>query len=291
MKTPEQLKGVIKNIAKDKKLKPQEVLQMFLFERILERLSLSRYKDNFILKGGLLISSMIGVEGRSTLDMDTTVRGIPMEEESIHQIILELLQLDVGDGIQFVFEKMEPIREDDAYNNFWVHIRACYRKIKAPMKKDITTGDGITPAAITYSYRFLFEDRSVPVMAYSIETILAEKYETIIRRNIGTTRARDFYDLYILYKSRFDEIRMPIFKLAVENTARKRGSLEDMAEWMEICEDIKKEPALERLWNNYRRDNQYASDINFEDVVENLFEVGNQLERANSVNNAVIPDE
>ena len=234
---------------------------------------------------------MFGVEGRSTLDMDTTVRGIPMEEESIHQIILELLQLDVGDGIQFVFEKMEPIREDDAYNNFRVHIRASYGKIKAPMKIDITTGDSITPAAITYSYRFLFEDRSVPVMAYSIETILAEKYETIIRRNIGTTRARDFYDLYILYKSRFDEIRMPIFKLAVENTARKRGSLEDMAEWMEICEDIKKEPALERLWNNYRRDNQYASDINFEDVVENLFEVGNQLERANSINNAAIPDE
>lgn len=291
MKTPEQLKGAIKNIAKDKKLKPQEVLQMFLFERILERLSLSRYKDNFILKGGLLISSMIGVEGRSTLDMDTTVRGIQMEEEHLHQIVLELLQLDVGDGIQFVFEKMEPIREEDAYNNFRVHIRASYGKIYAPMKIDITTGDSITPEAITYSYRFLFEDKSVPVMAYSIETILAEKYETIIRRNIGTTRARDFYDLYILYKSRFDEIRMPIFKLAVESTARKRGSLEEMAEWMEICEDIRKEPALERLWNNYRRDNHYASDINFEDVVENLFEVGNQLERANSINNAAIPDE
>lgn len=123
------MKGTIKNIAKDKKLKPQEVLQMFLFERILERLSLSDYRDNFILKGGLLISSMIGVEGRSTLDMDTTVSGIPMEEEYIHQIILEILQLDVEDGIQFTFEKMEPIREDDAYNNFRVHIRASYGKI------------------------------------------------------------------------------------------------------------------------------------------------------------------
>ena len=234
---------------------------------------------------------MIGVEGRSTLDMDTTVRGIPMEEEHIRQVILDLLQIDVEDGIQFVFEKMEPIREDDAYNNFRVHIRASYGKIDAPMKIDITTGDSITPAAITYSYRFLFEERSVPVMAYSIETILSEKYETIIRRNIGTTRARDFYDLYILYKSRFDEIRMPVFKLAVENTAKKRGSLEEMAEWMEICEDIKKEPALERLWNNYRKDNQYASDISFEDVVRNLFEVGNQLERAISMSNKTISDE
>jgi hypothetical protein len=194
MKTPEQLKGAIKNIAKDKRLKPQEVLQMFLFERILERLSLSRYKDNFILKGGLLISSMIGVEGRSTLDMDTTVRGIPMEEENIHQIILELLQLDVGDGIQFVFEKMEPIREEDAYNNFRVHIRASYGKIYAPMKIDITTGDSITPAAITYSYRFLFEDKSVPVMAYSIEKGSVFYSSLLLYRLIFTTNLRQVYD-------------------------------------------------------------------------------------------------
>lgn len=291
MKTPEQLKGAIRNIAVQKKLKPQEVLQMFLFERILERLSLSKYRDNFILKGGLLISSMIGVEGRSTLDMDTTVRGIPMEEDYIREVILELLQIDIGDGIQFIFEKMEPIREVDAYNNFRVHIKAFYGKINAPMKIDITTGDSITPAAIMYSYQLLFEDKSVLVMAYSIETILAEKYETIIRRNIGTTRARDFYDLYILYKSKFEEIRMPVFKLAVENTARKRGSLQEMSEWIEICEDIKKEKALERLWNNYRNDNQYASEINFEDVVKNLIEVGSQLERAgNIVGKAIFDD-
>lgn len=143
MKTPEQLKGAIRNIAKAKKLKPQEVLQMFLFERILERLSLSKYKDNFILKGGLLISSMIGVEGRSTLDMDTTVKGISMEEDNIQKIILKILQIDIGDGINFVFKKMEPIREDDAYNNFRVHLQAIYGKI------DITTGDFIKPATIT----------------------------------------------------------------------------------------------------------------------------------------------
>ncbi|MBK5244645.1 MAG: nucleotidyl transferase AbiEii/AbiGii toxin family protein [Eubacteriaceae bacterium] len=277
MKTPEQLKGAIRKIAKEKQLKPQEVLQMFLFERILERLSLSKYQDNFILKGGLLISSMIGVEGRSTLDMDTTVRGIPMEEEAIREIILELLQMDVGDGIQFTFQKMEPIRENDAYNNFRVHIKAAYGKIDAPMKMDITTGDRITPAAITYFYRLLFEDKSVPVMAYSIETILAEKYETIIRRNIGNTRARDFYDLYVLFKSRYDEIQLPIFKLAVENTARKRGSLAEMGEWQEICEEIKDEPALERLWINYQNENHYATAISFTDVVDNLIEVGNCL--------------
>lgn len=284
LKTPEQLKSAIRKIAKEKQLKPQEVLQMFLFERILERLSLSRYQENFILKGGLLISSMIGVEGRSTLDMDTTVSGIPMEEAAIQAIILELLQMDVGDGIQFTFLKMEPIRENDAYNNFRVHIKATYGKIDAPMKIDITTGDSITPAAMTYFYRLLFEDKAIPLMAYSIETILAEKYETIIRRNIGNTRARDFYDLYVLFKSRYDEIRLPVFKQAVENTASKRGSLAEMDEWAEICEDIKAEPALKQLWSNYQKEYDYAKAISFQDVVANLIEVGQCLKHEGEKN-------
>ncbi|MBK5262585.1 MAG: nucleotidyl transferase AbiEii/AbiGii toxin family protein, partial [Peptostreptococcaceae bacterium] len=267
----------IRNIAKNKNLKPQEVLQMYLFERILERLSLSKYKDNFVLKGGLLIASMIGVESRSTLDMDATVRGIPMEEEIIRDAILELIQVDVGDGIQFMFQKMEPIREEDVYNNFRVHLKASYGKIDAPMKIDITTGDIITPSAIDYSYKLLFEDKVVNVMAYNLETILAEKYETIIRRNIGTTRARDFYDLYILFKSRSLEIQKNDFIRAVENTAKKRGSLDIISEWQEICQEIREEPALEKIWINYQKDNQYATDISFEDVTNNLIEVAQYL--------------
>lgn len=174
MKTPEQLKGAIRNIAAQKNLRPQEVLQMFLFERILERLAVSRYRNNFILKGGLLISSMIGIDERTTIDMDTTVRGIPMEETEITSVILEILSLDVDDGITFAFRRIEPIREDDAYRNFRVHIEARYGKINSPMKIDITTGDEITPAAIQYDYPFLFEQKTVPVMAYTLETILAE---------------------------------------------------------------------------------------------------------------------
>lgn len=238
MKTPEQLKGAIRNIAKEKNLKPQEVLQMFLFERVLERLSVSKYKDNFILKGGLLIASMVGVAGRSTLDMDTTVKGISMEEEKLREVILELLHMDVGDGIQFTLHHMEPIREDDVYNNFRVHIKAAFGNIDAPMKIDITTGDIITPTAISFSYQLLLEDKAIHVMAYNIETVLAEKYETIIRRNIGTTRARDYYDLYILFKSRFKEIRKPDFEEAVENTSRFRGSLAELSAWKDICEDF-----------------------------------------------------
>ena len=148
MKTPEQLKGTIRNMAEKKNLRAQEILQMFFFERVLERLANSAHKKNFILKGGLLISSMIGIGERTTMDMDTTVRGIPVEEDEIVKTIKEILSIDVSDGIVFKYESIEPIREDDAYNNFRVHLRAKYGKIDSPMKIDVTTGDVITPAAI-----------------------------------------------------------------------------------------------------------------------------------------------
>lgn len=278
MKTPEQLKGAIRNMAAQKNLRPQEVLQMFLFERVLERLAASRYRNNFILKGGLLISSMIGIDERTTIDMDTTVRGIRMEEMEITTIIGEILSLDADDGIDFVFRKIEPIREDDIYSNFRAHIDARYGKINSPMKIDITTGDEITPAAIQYDYPFLFEDKTVPVMAYTLETILAEKYETIIRRNIGTTRARDFYDLHMLYRERKSEIRGDVLRLAVAHTAKKRGSDRELADWAEIVQDIREEPALVSLWHNYAVENPYIGKLQFSEVVDTVEHIGRLLQ-------------
>ena len=278
MKTPEQLKGAIRNMAAKKKLRPQEVLQMFLFERVLERLAVSPYRNNFILKGGLLISSMIGIDERTTIDMDTTVRGIRMEEPEIISIIREILSSDVDDGIDFVFRKIEPIREDDTYRNFRVHIDARYGRINSPMKIDITTGDEITPAAIQYNYPFLFEDKTVPVMAYTLETILAEKYETIIRRNIGTTRARDFYDLHMLYRERETEIRADILRLAVAHTAKKRGSARALADWEEIIQAIREEPALASLWHNYAADNPYIGKLQFSETVNTVERIGRLLQ-------------
>ena len=278
MKTPEQLKGAIRNMAAKKKLRPQEVLQMFLFERVLERLAVSPYRNNFILKGGLLISSMIGIDERTTIDMDTTVRGIRMEEPEIISIIREILSSDVDDGIDFVFRKIEPIREDDTYRNFRVHIDARYGRINSPMKIDITTGDEITPAAIQYNYPFLFEDKTVPVMAYTLETILAEKYETIIRRNIGTTRARDFYELHMLYRERETEIRADILRLAVAHTAKKRGSARALADWEEIIQDIREEPALASLWHNYAADNPYIGKLQFSETVNTVERIGRLLQ-------------
>lgn len=277
MKTPEQLKGAIRNIAAKKNLRPQEVLQMFLFERVLERLANSNYRNNFILKGGLLISSMLGISERTTMDMDTTVRGISMEEEEIVSVVKEILLVDVDDGIKFMLKTIEPIREDDAYNNFRVHLTAQYGKINAPMKIDITTGDTITPAAVQYSYPLSFEERSIPILAYTLETVLAEKYETIIRRNIGTTRARDFYDLHMLYQYHKDEIRMDILKTAVLHTARKRGSLEEINDWKEVLHDIREEPILNQLWKNYTSENSYASKLAFSEVLDTVDEIASGL--------------
>ena len=273
MKTPEQLKGSIRSMSAKKKLRAQEVLQMFLFERVLERLANSTYKDNFILKGGLLISSMIGISERTTMDMDTTVRGIQMEEDEIVKAVKEIISVDVDDGINFEYESIEPIREDDAYNNFRVHLRAKYGKIDSPMKIDVTTGDVITPAAIQYDFPMLFEDKSVPVMAYTLETILAEKYETIFRRNVGTTRARDYYDLHTLFRSRKDEIRPDVLKAAVLHTAKKRDSAKDIEDWQEIIADIKNEPLMRSLWDNYVAENQYIVELSFEEVLKTVEKV------------------
>lgn len=281
MKTPEQLKGAIRNIAVKRGLHPQEMLQMFLFERILDRLSASPYRDHFILKGGLLISSMIGIGERTTMDMDTTVRGIPMEETEIVTVIRAIIEQDLGDGIEFVFRAIEPIREDDAYNNFRVHLDARYGKINAPMKIDITTGDKITPAAIEYAFPCMFDDKQIPVMAYTLETILAEKYETIIRRNIATTRARDFYDLYTLFRIHRDDVRVDVLKTAVLHTAQKRDSLEDMADWQEIIKDIRNEAALHQLWANYQADNTYAQGVSFDAAVDAVKEIGRLISTEN----------
>ena len=273
-RTPEQLKGQIRSFAAKRNLQPQEVLQMFLLERVLERLAQSEYSKNFILKGGLLISSMFGVEERTTMDMDTTVTGIDMTEEAIKRIISEILAIDVGDGIRFEFTKVEPIREDDDYNNFRACFIAHYGKISNEMKIDITTGDVITPGAIEYSYRTILDNDVIPVNAYNTETIIAEKYETIIRRNVGTTRARDFYDLYMFYNLYKDAIDYGLLRRAVERTSRKRDSEDELAQRDEICEEMRHDRVLKTLWENYRRSNSYSGDVSYEEVIGIVEEIG-----------------
>lgn len=278
MKSSEQIKGAVKNIAKKMGLKPQEVLQIFMFERLVERLSVSKYKENFILKGGLLIASMIGIAERTTMDMDTTIQGLPMSEQEIERILREILGINVGDEICFEFIRIQPIREKDEYNNFCASISAMYGKMNVPMKIDITTGDKITPRQIDYGYKFMFEEKSVLVKAYTLETILAEKYETVIRRNIGNTRARDFYDLFALLKIKKNEIRWDILKEAVLATSEKRGSSEELKEYREIIEEMRESNFLRRIWEKYKEENTYSEDIDFEDTLNIILEIGMTLE-------------
>ena len=278
MISSESLKGKVKNIAKSKRLSSQEVLQMFFFERFLERLSHSKYKFNFVIKGGLLISSMIGIDNRTTMDMDTTVKGIPLKEDVIKNIILEILGIEVGDGIQFEVTDITHIREEDEYENFRVHLTAIFGKIRNAMKIDITTGDVITPKEIEYVYPCMFREEGLKVLAYPIETILAEKYESVIKRNISTTRMRDFYDLYSLYHLRKEEIDFDVLKQAILSTARKRDSISFIREANEIIIDIKEDSYLKELWEVYLKDNPYIKELDFFDTVEVVNIIAEKIE-------------
>ena len=268
MKNVESLKAKIREIALKKYLNSMEVLQMYFFERFLDRLSKSKYKFNFVIKGGFLISSIIGVDNRTTMDMDTTVKGVALKEEVIKNILEEILNINVDDNISFAINNIKHIREDDEYENFRIYLIACFDKIKNPMKIDITTGDIITPREITYNYHSIFEEKYIKIQAYPIETILAEKYETIIKRNIATTRMRDFYDIFSLYNLRKEEIDFKTLKSAIIRTANKRNSLDIMNSSIEIIKDMQKDNYLVKLWNTYLQENEYIEKIKFEKTLE-----------------------
>lgn len=264
----ESIKGKIRNLAEQKNLKSQEVLQIYFFERLLERLFKSQYKNNFVIKGGFLISSLIGIENRTTMDMDTTIKGIALKENRIKEIVEEILDINVDDGIRFEIKDISYIREEDKYENFRISLIANVGKTQNPMKIDITTGDAITPREIEYAYPCIFSKKDIKIMAYPLETILAEKYETIIRRNITTTRMRDFYDLYTLYKLKKDDIDYEVLKEAVKRTSNRRGSQEMMKDYEKIIEDIKEDSYLRSLWDVYLKENKYIGDLSFDKVVD-----------------------
>jgi len=278
MISSESLKGKIRNIANSKKLRSQEVLQMFFFERLLERLSKSVYKFNFVIKGGLLISSMIGIDNRTTMDMDTTIKGVPLKEEVIRNIVSEIINVKVDDGIEFKIADITHIREEDEYENFRVHLMANFEKIKNDMKVDITTGDVITPKEIEYLYPCMFREENIRVLAYPLETILAEKYESIIKRNISTTRMRDFYDIYNLYNLRKEEIDFDILKRAIISTAKRRESLSLMKQALEIIVDIKEDGYIKELWKVYLADNLYVGNLDFLDTIKAVEDIANNID-------------
>lgn len=278
MKTAEQIKGAIRNISKEKGVNPNSLLQMCLFEGILEKLSKSKYRENFILKGGLLISSLIGVDMRSTMDMDTTIKGIPVNEETITRIINEILDIEIDLEISYKLIKLTPIRNADVYEDFSASVECKFGKINARLNIDITTGDVITPREIKYSYSRILDEGTIPIITYTIETILAEKFETISSRNITTTRARDFYDLYMIYNMYNNKINQEILGEAIVKTARQRGSLKAIRQYKEIVELFKINRTIKNIWDRYAKNNLYTKDIKFSDTVEVYEKIGNILD-------------
>ena len=279
MKTSEQIKGAIRNISKKTGVNANSLLQMCLFEGILEKISKSKYKNHFILKGGLLISSLIGVEMRSTLDMDTTIRGLPMNEENISKILHEILEITIDADIVYRLIKLERIRKEDLYEDFCATITCRYGKINTNLNIDITTGDIITPKEVQYFYEKILEEGSISILTYTIETIIAEKFETISSRNITTTRARDFYDLYMLYKLYKSKIDRNVLKEAITLTSQHRNSFSLVLQYKEIVKLFYQSNSLKNLWDKYIQNNPYAKEISFDDTISIYEEIGSILEK------------
>ena len=270
-----QLKAKIRNLASKSHVPAQAVLQNFMLERLLERVSVSKYKDAIVLKGGMLIASMVGISSRTTMDMDATMRGIPLTEEMIHQVFSDICAIELDDQTEFSVDHIDPIRADDEYGGYKVAIIARYETITTPLKIDITTGDALTPAAIRYAFQSSFENKTIEVWAYNTETILAEKAETIIRRGVFNTRARDFYDVFIILNTQQGMIDKGLFLSALNATVEKRGSQIALENKDDIIQAIQTDKAMKQRWMRYCKDNYYAAGIPFNKVISALIDILN----------------
>ena len=268
MKNVMQLKAIIKNLAKEKHISAQLVMQNFMLERLLERISVSKYKQNFILKGGFLIAAMVGLDTRATMDMDATIKGLPVNEHTIREMFGEICRIELDDDVSFSFRSIGEIREGDEYMGYRVSLSANYPPMAVPLKLDITTGDRITPKEIEYRFKLLLEDRSISVFAYNLETIMAEKLETVISRGNQNTRPRDYYDIYILTKLQYSNINIERLKKALSATTEKRDSSIVVKDYRRIMNAVENSDIMQRQWNNYQKDFDYATDILFKDVCE-----------------------
>ena len=263
IKNAKSLMDKLKNLAKTCNITANEALQNYMFERILERLSISKYKNNFILKGGLLLSSIMGIDIRTTMDMDTCIKGISLTDEQLYEVLQEILSIDVEDNVSFEIKNSEPIREEDDYGGLRYNIIAKYEHLIVNLSIDIATGDAITPREIEYDYKMMFEDRSLKIMTYNIESIIAEKFQTVISRGILNSRMKDYYDLYYLIT--YKDFSKENLKNAITKTFEKRETSIDHID--KAIEEIKNADFLRDLWRNYSTHYKYANDIEFDQVI------------------------
>ena len=261
------LKARIRNIARQKKIPAQVVLQNYMFERLLVRLSASPCKDKFVLKGGMLVAAMVGLDNRATMDLDTTLKNLPLTPDAIRSALEQICAVPSGDTVNFEVGAISPIREDDAYGGSRVALSARFETLAVPLSIDVSTGDAITPHAIPYCFAEIFdEEKSYELWAYTVETVLAEKVETILRRGVFNTRPRDFYDAYILATTQpFDRA---VFAEALRATARHRGTTEQITDVPGILRSIRQSPELRAMWNKYQKQFGYAQNITYEQILD-----------------------
>ena len=269
IKNAKSLMDKSKNIAMKNNITTNEVLQNYMFERILERLSVSKYKNNFILKGGLLLSSIMGIDTRTTMDMDTCIKGIELTDEQLYEVLQEILNIDINDGVKFEIRNSQPIREEDDYGGLKYNLLAIFDNLRVNLSIDIATGDLITPREIEYEYKMLFEDRKLKIMTYNIESIVAEKFQTVISRGILNSRMKDYYDLYYLIT--YQEFSKENLKNAIEKTFEKRDT--NIKSINKVIDELEKSEFVKELWTSYSKKYQYAKGIEFEKVLGSIREI------------------
>ncbi len=275
--TSTQLKALVRNISHGDNAKAMTLIRNFVMERFLERMSLSKYSGNLILKGGLLIASMVGLDSRATMDIDTTIRNYNFSAEDAEKMIEDIIAVPLEDGTRFTVKSVENIMDDAEYPGIRFKLEAALDNMKTPLKIDISTDDVITPKEINYEYKLMFEERSIPLLAYNLETVLAEKIETIISRGTLNTRMRDYYDLMILNVVKSNAINYADLTKALEATSRKRNSYELLSAPKHILEQIKSDTGLMEQWRIYRRKYDYAADYHWEDIVKNIEQLFKKL--------------
>lgn len=274
----DKLKAIISKKAHGNSEISQKFYQLFYFERILERISISNYKGQIILKGGLLLTSIIGDDERTTKDMDATLKGIPLTNDDIQKVFNEILSTDINDGVSFQIISVKDIRLEDEYGGFRLNILATLDNNKTYITVEVTTGDVITPREMRYNYNSIFEDKKIPIMSYTIETVIAEKFQTIITRGSLNTRLKDFYDIYVLIDLKNEEINKDNLIKAIKNTFKRRETNIDIDQFKEVVNDLINDDNMNDLWNAYVSKNPYAKGIEFADTISALNEIINILE-------------
>ena len=272
------IKRLAKEIESKYDLNYYEILQRYMFERILERISVSNYQDNFILKGGLLLSAMFGIDNRMTKDMDAAIIGIDVSKDKMLKVLNEILGINLKDGVKFDVVSITDIRKSDEYGGNKYHIVGKLQSLKVNLEIDISTGDKVTPKELKYKYPLIFEDRSILINSYNIETILAEKIETVLRRGVFNSRMKDFYDIYYFLTKLRSEIDINILKEAIDNTFTKRDSFEYLSDYEQIIDSIVGNERLEKLWNIYRDKYKYANGIDINEILSLLKNIIKELD-------------